>query len=258
MIKKKSRIFLAGHKGLVGSAILKKLNKNYPNILTVDRKRLDLRDNVKVNRFFKKKKIDIIIIAAAKAGGILANSTYQKDFFLDNINIQNNLLSLAFKKKVKRTVLLKQIDDRIKQVKENIQNFQDIISKNNDEIKEIVDMGNLRKNFHKKQLKNLNKRNKSFDKRISEYKKEIELLDSILKLAGTVKTSPTLEHIYYVSSCKSARKEGTLTEWGPETRKLYLNKLNREDATGSTMFNARTRMTKCKDNFRGSILRHNV
>ena len=88
------------------------------------------------------------------------------------------------KKKVKRTVLLKQIDDRIKQVKENIQNFQDIISKNNDEIKEIVDMGNLRKNFHKKQLKNLNKRNKSFDKRISEYKKEIELLDSILKLPG--------------------------------------------------------------------------
>ncbi len=104
---KSSIIFLAGHNGLVGSAILKKLKKaNYRNIITVDRKKLDLRNYKKLSTFFKKKKVDYLIMAAARAGGILANSKYQKDFFLENIEIQNNLLNLALKKKIKRTIFL--------------------------------------------------------------------------------------------------------------------------------------------------------
>ena len=85
-MKKNSFIFLAGHKGLVGSSILSLLkDKGYKNIITVDRKNLNLRDYKKVKKFFKKKKIEYLIMAAAKAGGIIANSTYQKDFFLENI-----------------------------------------------------------------------------------------------------------------------------------------------------------------------------
>ena len=106
-MKKNSVIFLAGHNGLVGSAVFKKLKRNnYKNIITIDRKKLDLRDYKKLSLFFKNKKIDYLIMAAARAGGILANSKFQKDFFLENIEIQNNLLNLALKKKIKRTVFL--------------------------------------------------------------------------------------------------------------------------------------------------------
>ena len=106
-MNKNDVIFLAGHNGLVGSATLRSLKKaKYNKIITVDRKTLDLRDYKKVSLFFKKKKIDYLIMAAAKAGGILENNKYQKDFFLENIEIQNNLLKLALKKKVKRTIFL--------------------------------------------------------------------------------------------------------------------------------------------------------
>ena len=106
-MKKDSVIFIAGHRGLVGSAVLRDLKKkNYKKLITVDRKKLDLKNYEKINRFFNKKKIDYIIMAAARAGGILANSNFQKDFFLENIEIQNNLLKLALNKKVKRVVFL--------------------------------------------------------------------------------------------------------------------------------------------------------
>jgi len=106
-MKKKSRIFLAGHKGLVGSSLLNLLkSKGYKNIITVDKKKLNLRDYKKVKIFFKNKRIDYLIIAAAKAGGIIANSTNQKDFFLENVEIQNSLLQLSLEKKVKRTIFL--------------------------------------------------------------------------------------------------------------------------------------------------------
>ena len=83
MLNKNSKIFLAGHNGLVGSSTLSELKKNgFKNIITVNRKQLDLRDYYKVEKFFKKKKIEGIIIAAARAGGILANNSFQKDFFL--------------------------------------------------------------------------------------------------------------------------------------------------------------------------------
>jgi GDP-L-fucose synthase len=107
VFKKNSSIFLAGHKGLVGSATLETLKKKgYNNILTVDRKKLDLRNYIKVEKYFKRKKIDVLIMAAARAGGILANNTFQKDFFFQNIEIQNSLLKLALKKNIKKTIFL--------------------------------------------------------------------------------------------------------------------------------------------------------
>ena len=106
-MKKKSYIFLAGHKGLVGSSLLNLLKrKGYKNIITVDKKKLNLRDYKKVKNFFKNKKIEYLIMAAARAGGIIANSSNQKDFFIENVEIQNSLLQLALEKKVKRTIYL--------------------------------------------------------------------------------------------------------------------------------------------------------
>ena len=106
-MNKNDTIFIAGHKGLVGSSVLKSLkSQGFKKIITIDRKKLDLRDYKKVEIFFKKKKIDYMVMAAAKAGGIIANSTNQKDFFLENIEIQNSLLKFALKKKIKRTIYL--------------------------------------------------------------------------------------------------------------------------------------------------------
>ena len=106
-MKKNDAIFIAGHNGLVGSAVLKKLKKDgFKNIIIVNKKKLDLRNFEKVNRYFKNKKIDYMIMAAARAGGIIANNTNQKDFFLENIEIQNTLLKLALIKKIKRTIYL--------------------------------------------------------------------------------------------------------------------------------------------------------
>ena len=98
-MKKSENIFIACHNGLVGNAFLNLLKKKkFKNLITVDRKKLDLRNYKKVERFFKNKKIDYMIMSAARAGGIIANSQNQKDFFLDNIEIQNSLLKQAIKK----------------------------------------------------------------------------------------------------------------------------------------------------------------
>jgi len=106
-MEKNDAIFIAGHNGLVGSSVLKKLKKDgFKNIIIVNKKKLDLRNFEKVNRYFKNKKIDYMIMAAARAGGIIANNTNQKDFFLENIEIQNTLLKLALIKKIKRTIYL--------------------------------------------------------------------------------------------------------------------------------------------------------
>ena len=107
MINKNARIFLAGHKGMVGAAVLKIIKKKkYKNILIVEKKKLDLRDSYKVSNFFKKNRIEAVIIAAAKVGGILANSKYKADFLYDNLAIQNNLIHSAFKKKIKNLIFL--------------------------------------------------------------------------------------------------------------------------------------------------------
>jgi len=106
-MKKNDCIFIAGHKGLVGSSVLSLLKKKgFRKIITIDKKKLDLRDSKKVLKYFKKKKIDYMVMAAARAGGIMANSNNQKDFFLENIEIQNSLLKLSLKKKIKRTIYL--------------------------------------------------------------------------------------------------------------------------------------------------------
>ena len=94
MIKKKNiKIFLAGHKGLVGSSIYRTLKKyNFKNILVAGRKELDLTDQKKTYQFLKKNKPKVIIIAAAKVGGIKVNSELKGDFIYENLTIQNNLI----------------------------------------------------------------------------------------------------------------------------------------------------------------------
>ena len=92
-MKKNDKIFLAGHKGLVGSAVLRKLKKlKYSKIITADKKTLDLLDQKEVFNFIKKNKIKSIIICAARVGGIKANNTYKADFIYQNLTIQNNLI----------------------------------------------------------------------------------------------------------------------------------------------------------------------
>jgi len=107
MIKKNKKIFLAGHKGLVGSAILRILKKKgFKNIITIDKKKLDLRDQAKVKKFFKNKKIDAVIIAAAKVGGIKANNLYGAEFIYDNLQIQNNLIHQSYLSGIKNLIFL--------------------------------------------------------------------------------------------------------------------------------------------------------
>ena len=106
-MNKNSIIFIAGHNGLVGSAVYRLFkSKGYTNLVTISKKKLDLKDSKKVENFFKKKRIEYLIMAAAKAGGIIANRTYPVDFFNENILIQNSLLNCALKFKVKKTIFL--------------------------------------------------------------------------------------------------------------------------------------------------------
>ena len=107
MIKKNSKIYVAGHKGLVGSAILRKLKeRKYSNIVTVDKKKLDLLNQKAVFKFLKRKKPDLVIIAAAKVGGIHHNNVSGADFIYENIQIQNNLIYGSFKNRVKKLIFL--------------------------------------------------------------------------------------------------------------------------------------------------------
>jgi GDP-L-fucose synthase len=107
MINKKTKIFLAGHTGLVGSAILKKFKKKgFINIFTKTSQQLDLRDQKKVLNFFKKNKFEVVINAAAKVGGIYANNKYRADFMYDNLAMQNNVIYSSFLTKVTNFIFL--------------------------------------------------------------------------------------------------------------------------------------------------------
>ena len=107
MINKKSKIYVAGHKGLVGSAIIRKLKqKGYKNLITVDKKKLDLTNQSKVFNFIKKNKPDFIFIAAAKVGGILSNNNYKADFIYNNLSIQINIINSAYKCGIKNLIFL--------------------------------------------------------------------------------------------------------------------------------------------------------
>ncbi len=107
MINKSSKIYIAGHNGLVGSAIKKELEQqNYTNLVVKSHDELDLTDSSSVQAFFKKEKPQYVIIAAAKVGGILANSKYPVEFMLENLKIQNNIIENAYKSKVKKLIFL--------------------------------------------------------------------------------------------------------------------------------------------------------
>lgn len=106
-MNKNSRIFIAGHNGLVGSAVYRVLfKKGYKKLYVASKNKLDLKDAKKVDIYFKKNRIEYLIICAARAGGILANSKYPVEFFNENILIQNSLLNAALKFKIKRTIFL--------------------------------------------------------------------------------------------------------------------------------------------------------
>ena len=107
MIGKKSKIFVAGHKGLVGSAILRLLKlKGYKNIITANRKNLDLLDQKKVFNFLKQKKPDFIFLAAAKVGGIHSNNKYKANFIYENLMIQTNIIHSAYMNGIKELIFL--------------------------------------------------------------------------------------------------------------------------------------------------------
>lgn len=106
-MNKTSKIFIAGHKGLVGSAILKNLqDKGYNNLIYKDRKELDLLNQQAVKNFFEKENIEYVFLAAAKVGGILANNTYRADFIYENLQIQNNIIHYSYLNKVKKLLFL--------------------------------------------------------------------------------------------------------------------------------------------------------
>ena len=107
MIAKNGKIFLAGHNGMVGSAILKKLKlRGYKKIITVSKSKLNLLDQKKVEIFLKKKKPKIVIIAAARVGGILANNNNKANFLYENLMIQTNLIHSSFLAGVKNLIFL--------------------------------------------------------------------------------------------------------------------------------------------------------
>ena len=102
-MNKDSKIFVAGHKGLVGSSIVRELKKqNYSNILCVDRRELELCDSNAVQKWFEINKPEYVFLAAAKVGGIHANSAYPADFIKDNLFIQNNVIDCCHRFGVKK------------------------------------------------------------------------------------------------------------------------------------------------------------
>ena len=107
MIKKNSKIFVTGHNGLVGSAIIRKLKENgYKNIIVINKEKLNLTRQKEVEYFIKKHKPDSIINAAAKVGGINANNKYKADFIYNNIAIQNNIIHASYINNVKNLIFL--------------------------------------------------------------------------------------------------------------------------------------------------------
>lgn len=102
-----SAIYVAGHRGLVGSAILKKLKKlGYSNLIVAKKDELDLRDQLQVSGFFKTEKIDYVFLAAARVGGIQANAIYPAKFIYDNLMIQTNVINAAYRYGVKKLLFL--------------------------------------------------------------------------------------------------------------------------------------------------------
>jgi GDP-L-fucose synthase len=106
-VNKSTKIYVAGHKGMVGSSLFRELSsKGYYNLIGKTSKELDLRNQKSVNNFFEKEKPEIVINAAAKVGGILANNNYPYEFIMENMQIQNNLIDGAFKSGIEKFIFL--------------------------------------------------------------------------------------------------------------------------------------------------------
>lgn len=106
-MNKNDKIYIAGHRGMVGSALLRKLNnKGFHNIVTRTSRELDLRNQAEVSEFFRKEKPKHVFLAAAKVGGILANNTYRGEFLYDNLMIQNNVIHQSYVNGVEKLMFL--------------------------------------------------------------------------------------------------------------------------------------------------------
>ena len=106
-MEKNAKIYVAGHRGMVGSAIYRKLiNEGYTNLLTRTSSELDLRNQQAVTDFFEAEKPEYVFLAAAKVGGIVANNTYRADFLYENLSIQNNVINQSYKTGVKKLMFL--------------------------------------------------------------------------------------------------------------------------------------------------------
>lgn len=106
-VEKNDKIYIAGHRGMVGSAIQRKLIKaGFTNLLLRTSQELDLRDQAAVSCFFETEKPDYVFLAAAKVGGIVANNTYRADFLYENLAIQNNVIHAAYLQGVKKLLFL--------------------------------------------------------------------------------------------------------------------------------------------------------
>ncbi|HBP66189.1 MAG TPA: GDP-fucose synthetase, partial [Desulfosporosinus sp.] len=106
-MEKDSKIYVAGHRGLVGSAIVRNLEgKGYTNIIGRTHKELDLTDQLAVRSFFEEERPEYVVLAAAKVGGIYANDTYPADFIYTNLMMQNNVIKASHDYKVKKLLFL--------------------------------------------------------------------------------------------------------------------------------------------------------
>lgn len=106
-MEKNSKIYVAGHRGMVGSAIVRRLEENgYTNIIYRTSKELDLRNQAAVEKFFEEEKPEYVFLAAAKVGGIHANNTYPAEFIYDNLMIETNIINSSYKNKVKKLLFL--------------------------------------------------------------------------------------------------------------------------------------------------------
>ncbi|WGS50571.1 GDP-L-fucose synthase [Paraburkholderia sp. D15] len=104
-MNKQARIFVAGHRGMVGSALARRLSaEGYPNVITRSRAELDLTDQAAVQRFFETEQIDVVLLAAARVGGILANASRPGEFIYENLVIEANVIHAAYRAKVERLV----------------------------------------------------------------------------------------------------------------------------------------------------------
>ena len=106
-MEKTAKIYVAGHRGMVGSAIVRKLQtEGYSNLVLKASSEMDLRNQAAVEKFFSTEKPEYVFLAAAKVGGIMANNTYRADFLYENLMIESNVIHQSYLRKVKKLLFL--------------------------------------------------------------------------------------------------------------------------------------------------------